>query len=211
MHSRFAARSNRVSTIGEMPAMPTRLLPPVALAAAAFALAACAPLAPPDMRMGAAGSRPVVAATPYTAVERAFVLNIATRNVYEIEVSKLAAGKALSPAVRQYAQNMVTEHSQMNDELVAMMGAHGVAPPAGLPADKTTKLHRLAALPRSDAFDDGYMRVVGIEDHRATIAMFEKARREVRDRELRAFIDRSLTSLRLHLATAQSVAASLSG
>jgi putative membrane protein len=97
----------------------------------------------------------------------------------------------------------------LNNELLELMSAHGVAPPRSLPAAKATKLHRLAALPPNDAFDNGYIRVVGIEDHRNAIAMFEKARMQVHDRDLRAFIDRSLTIMRTHLAAAQDAAASL--
>lgn len=181
------------------------------LAAVAGVLAACTSFTGPDMRMGADGARPVFATTPFTAVERDFVTKVAVRTVYEIEVSKLAAERALSPAVRDYAQRLAQDDTLMNDYLVMLMSAHGVAPPKSLPADKATKLHRLAALPRSDAFDNGYIRVVGIEDRRAAIAMFEKARREVRDRDLRSWIDRSLTIMRTHLARAQSVAAGLAG
>jgi putative membrane protein len=172
-------------------------------------LAGCGSMpAQPDMRMGAP-AHVVTSTTPFTAVERDFVTRVATANVYEIEVSKLAADKATSPAVREYAQNMVRQHGQMNNELLELMSAHGVAPPRSLPASKATKLHRLAALPASDAFDNGYIRVVGIEDHRSEIAMFEKARGQVRDRDLRAFIDRSLTIMRVHLTAAQQVAGSL--
>lgn len=151
------------------------------------------------------------AQAPLTPAERAFLRRAAFRNAYEIEVSKLAAGKAVSPAVREFAQTMVAQQSRLNDELIAIMNAHGVAPPRGLPADRATKLHRLAALPRSDAFDNGYVKVIGIEDRRAAIRMFEKARGQVRDAGLRAFIDRSLAVLRAHLSTAQVVAASMSG
>jgi putative membrane protein len=179
---------------------------------AIIALAACAPLTSPDMRMGASAPPVVVpSGPPFNAVEREFVTKVAYKTIYEIEVSKLAADRAVSPAVRTYAQRIVQQQTQMNNELVALMSARGVTPPRSLPADKATKLHRLAALPRSDAFDNGYIRVVGIEDHRAAIGLFEKARRDVRDRDLRAWIDRSLTILRVHLADAQSVAASLSG
>lgn len=171
-------------------------------------LAGCS-LLPPDMRMGA-GPMPAPAA-PFTAVERDFVSKVAARNVYEIEVSKLAVEKGSSPAVRDFAQTMITHHTQMNNELVMLMSAHGVAPPKGLAADKSTKLHRLASLPRSDAFDNGYIRVVGIEDHRNAIAAFEKARGQVRDRDLRAFIERSLLTMRMHLTMAQNAAASLAG
>lgn len=163
------------------------------------------------MRMGAPPAFPVVAGKPFTAAERSFVTTVATRTVYEIEVSKLASQRALSPAVREYAQRLAQDDSLMNDDLVVLMSAHGVAPPKGLPADKANKLHRLAALPRSDAFDNGYIRVVGIEDRRKAIGMFEKARRDVREGDLRAWIDRSLTVMRAHLVNAQNVAASLAG
>jgi putative membrane protein len=106
---------------------------------------------------------------------------------------------------------MVTHHTQMNNEIIALMSARGIAPPKGLAADKATKLHRLAALDRSDAFDNGYIRVVGVEDHRNAIAMFEKARRDVRDRELRSFIERSLATMRMHLQLAQGVVAGMQG
>lgn len=176
------------------------------MAAAIVALAGCANVLP--------HSQPAVvvpAGPPLSAAEREFVTRVATRNVYEIEVSKLAADRAVSAAVRDYAQTMVSQSSRMNDELVALMSAHGVAPPKGLAADKATKLHRLASLPRSDAFDNGYIRVVGVEDHRKAIAQFEKFRAQAHDRDLRAWIDRSLAALRSQLTTAQSVAANVSG
>ena len=190
--------------------MPFTVRTPV-LALAAGVLAACSSITGPDMRMGGAPAFAAVPAKPFTAVERDFVTKVAVRTVYEIEVSKLAAERAVSPAVRDYAQRLAQDDTLMNDDLVALMSAHGVAPPKSLPADKATKLHRLAALPRSDAFDNGYIRVVGIEDRRTAIAMFEKARRDVRDRDLRSWIDRSLTIMRTHLARAQSVAAGLAG
>jgi putative membrane protein len=160
-----------------------------------------------------ASAAPAVGApvTGFTSAERAFAWHVALKNVYEIEVSKLAVQKATSPAVRDLAETMLSQQSRMNDELAAIMKAHGVAAPKGLPADRATKLHRLAGLPRSEAFDNGYVKVIGIEDRRSGIAMFEKARRDVRDRDLRAYIDRSLAILRSHLTMAQGVAASISG
>jgi putative membrane protein len=184
----------------------TRIL---VLAALAGALAGCSVLTQPDMRMGAAPAHVVASATPFTTVERDFVTKVAARTVYEIEVSRLATDRAVSPSVRDYARRLAQDDTLMNDELVILMAAHGVAPPKGLSADKSTKLHRLAAVPRGDAFDNGYIRVVGVEDRRKAIAMYERARRDVRDRDLRAWIDRSLTIMRVHLSNAQGIAASL--
>jgi putative membrane protein len=106
---------------------------------------------------------------------------------------------------------MVQQHAQSNNELIALMSSRGVSPPQGLAADKATKLHKLAALPRSDAFDNGYIRVVGIEDHRAAIRELEKARQSTRDAALRAWIDRSLAMMRDHLKAAEAVAGQLAG
>ena len=180
-------------------------------AIAGVLLAACAGVQPVDMRMGAGAEPAVIVGKPFTAVERDFVTKVAAKGMYEVEVSRLAAERALNPRVRNYAEAMVTQHTQANNELVGLMSAHGVAPPRGLAADKATKLHRLASLPRSDAFDNGYIRVVGIEDQRAAIAMFEKARREVRDRDLRAWIERTLVQARSQLAAAENIAGSLQG
>jgi putative membrane protein len=167
-----------------------------------------------DLRtgMGAGADTPAVQATaPLSAAEREFAIRIAAQGFYEIEVSRLAAQRAVNTGVRAYAQMLVNHHTQANNELIALMSAKGVAPPKGLAADKTEKLHRLAGLPPSAGFDNGYVRVVGIEDHRTNIAIFERARRETKDRDLLAWIDRTLLALRSHLSAAQSLAGTLDG
>jgi len=191
--------------------LSSRACLPLALAVAALT-SACATL--PGMRIGmgaGAATTAVVAPTRLSAAEREFAIKAAAQGFYEIEVSRLAAERAVNSGVRSYAQMMVNHHTQANDELVALMSAKGVAPPKGLAADKKTKLHKLAALPPSAAFDHGYVRVVGIEDHRTNIAVFERAKRETRDRDLLAWIDRTLFTLRNHLAAAQSLAGTLAG
>ena len=190
---------------------PSRALLPVALAVATTT--GCANLPGINMGMGAgpAASMATVAPTRLSAAEREFAIKAATQGFYEVEVSRLAAERAVNSGVRAYAQMMVNHHTQANNELISLMSVKGVAPPKGLAADKKTKLHRLAALPPSAAFDHGYVRVVGIEDHRTNIAVLERAKRESKDRDLLAWIDRTLFILRNHLAAAQSLAGTLEG
>lgn len=161
--------------------------------------------------MGIGPATPAVVAARLTPAERDFAIREAAKGMYEVEVSKLAVDRAIDAGVRSFAQKMVREHTQANNELVALMSSRGVAPPKGLAADKATKLHRLASLPRSPAFDHGYVRVVGIEDHRANIALYERVLRETRDRELRSWIERTLSTLRAHLSAAQNLSATLAG
>ncbi len=151
------------------------------------------------------------AAAALTQFERDFVTQAAAKGMYEVEVSKLAAERAIKEGVRAYARMMVNHHTRANSELVSLMSARGVAPPKGLAADRATKLHRLASLPRSDAFDHGYVRVVGIEDHRTNIAAYERALRQVNDRALKAWIEKALSTMRAHLTAAQNLSGALTG
>lgn len=164
------------------------------------------------MGMGPSAPAPVATVAPvFTAVERDFVTQAVAKGMYEVEVSKLAAERGTHEGVRAFARMMIDHHNRANSELVALMSARGVAPPKGLAADRATKLHRLASLPRSAAFDQGYVRVVGVEDHQTSIAQYERARRLATDRELRAWIDRTLSTLRAHLSAAQTLVGVLEG
>ena len=176
----------------------------LAFAAAAATMTGCATI---NDIFGTKPQPAVVAVAParLNAAERAFVAKAFGKSVYEVEVSRLAAERATDPRVRSYALTLVNVQAEATNELVRIMSAKGVAPPKGLPADKATKLHRLAGLPRSAAFDEGYVRVVGIEDHAANIALFESARRQTTDRDLLAWIDRTLPAMRRQLGVAQNL------
>ena len=187
---------------------PNRVLLACIAAAAAALAGGCSTF--PQSRMGM-GPAPAFAASRLTPAERDFATRAAAKGMYEVEVSKLAAQRAINPGVRSYAQRMVGHHTQANSELIALMSARGVAPPKGLAADRATKLHRLASLPPSAAFDHGYVRVVGVEDHRTNINLFERARRDVKDPELKAWIDKMLAVMRSHLTLAESLSATLAG
>jgi putative membrane protein len=146
-----------------------------------------------------------------TPSERDFLMQAAQRAMYDLEVSRLAADRATNPKVRSYAQMVANHRAQANNELTSLMRAKGVPRPTTLAADKATKLHRLAALRPSHDFDLGYVRVVGVEEQTATIALFERAKREARSRELKVWIDKTLPVLRNDLAAAQSLAGNLAG
>jgi putative membrane protein len=181
--------------------------PAAAVALLALLVAGCAPLAAPPP---APAPLPQAAVRSLDAADREFMTRTASNWLYELEVSRLAARRAVSPSVRAYAERLASQHALARGELSALMRAKGVAVAAGLPADKTTKLHRLSALQPGSEFDLGYVRVLGIENHRTALADFEAARRDVRDPELQRWIDRMLPLLRERLAAAQKLTTALS-
>ena len=94
-------------------------------------------------------ARVATAAAPASEADRAFLSQAAMRAMYETDVSRLAAARATSPRVRTYAQWLANRRTQASSEMASLMRAKGVALPTSLPADKATKLQRLAALPPS--------------------------------------------------------------
>jgi putative membrane protein len=147
------------------------------------------------------------AASQLTSAERAFVTQAAPDGVYEVQAAQLAVGRAVNPQVKALADMLVTQHLQANGELTVLLQAKAMVLPPDLPADKVAKLQALAALPAGPAFDRAFVNTVGVQDHLAAIALFERARGDVVDRDLRAWIDRTLPTLRSHLSAAQSIAA----
>ena len=137
-----------------------------------------------------------------SGADRAFMLKAASGGLYEVEVSKLAAGKAESADVKKYASMLVDDHTKANAELTALAEARGVKLPAQPPADKRERLTRMGTMSGA-AFDQAYVKQVGIGDHKADIALFEKAGRTGKDPEIKAWIDGRLPTLREHLAAAQ--------
>jgi len=133
-----------------------------------------------------------------------FVTAAAANGRYEVQASRLAMYRAASPQVRSYAQMLVDHHTRANNELMDLVRARGMRLPGVLPRDKRTKLDRLASASGSE-FDRMYIRIVGIEDHQGDIALFERASRELRDPELRAWASKTLPALRSHLDAAQSL------
>jgi putative membrane protein len=138
------------------------------------------------------------------AGDRKFVTEAAAGGMFEVQVSKLAADKATDPAVKQFASMLVTDHSNANDQLKAFASAHNVTLPSTLPKDKQAQIDKLQKASGKD-FDKQYAQTVGIKDHKEDIAKFEKASQAAKNPELKAWVDKTLPTLKEHLAAAQKL------
>jgi len=142
--------------------------------------------------------------TQATSADRTFMTKAAGGGMYEVAVSKLAAEKATSPAVKDYAQMLVTDHTAANDQLKALAATKGVALPADMPADKKAKLNALAKTSGA-TFDRAYIDRVGITDHQADIRLFDTASRSAKDADVKAWAAKTLPTLKEHLTEAQGL------
>jgi putative membrane protein len=136
--------------------------------------------------------------------DRNFVTTAAAGGMFEVEASKLAAEKATDPAVKAFASMLVEDHTKVNDELQRLASTKNVTLPSELPTDKKEQLKKLQSISGA-AFDRRYVQEIGIKDHLQDIRSFEKASRDAKDPQVKAWAQQTLPKLRDHYAKAQTL------
>jgi putative membrane protein len=138
--------------------------------------------------------------------DRDFVTKAAMSGMKEVQLSQIAAESASSDAVRQFAQRMVTDHTQANQQLMQLASSKGVALPATPDQKVSNNAAKLQGLSGA-AFDKQYLKEVGVPEHEKDISLFERQAANGTDPDLRAFATAQLPTLREHLEMARSLTA----
>lgn len=133
-----------------------------------------------------------------------FIKKAATGGMFEIEAARLAAEKATDPQLKTFAEKLREHHQQASDELKQIASARGVTIPTQMPSKEKAMLDKLNKA-SGDKFDKEFISMVGLRDHKQDIRDFENARNETNDPELKAWIEKTLPTLRTHLAEAQQM------
>jgi predicted outer membrane protein len=145
-----------------------------------------------------------VAIKPTTAQqrdERRFLKDAAAAGRFESEAARLALGKSNNAGVRSFAATLINHHTSAGNELQYMLHVRGMAAPM-LANDQRKTLNRLAKL-QGAKFDREFMEELGLKNQQDNVHMFEKASLATRDPQLKAWIDRTLPTLRYHLTTVE--------
>jgi putative membrane protein len=118
----------------------------------------------------------------------------------EVAAGKLAAQKGLDPAVKEFGQKMVTDHTAANDQLKSLADSKQILLPPSLSPDENAALGKLEGLTGTD-FDKAYSQMM-VKDHVEDISEFEKEVKKGQDAEVKAFAENTLPTLRHHLMLA---------
>jgi putative membrane protein len=141
--------------------------------------------------------------------DRTFVMKAAQGGMAEVELGKVAQERAANDAVKQFAQRMVTDHGKANEELKSVAGGKGVTLPTALDKQHQAHSEKLKRL-KGPVFDREYMKHM-VDDHKKTVADFEKASKNAKDADVRNFAAKTLPTLQEHLKMAQSTASQVQG
>ncbi|MFN8349632.1 MAG: DUF4142 domain-containing protein [Spirosomataceae bacterium] len=131
-----------------------------------------------------------------------FVMEAADGGMMEVEMGRLAAGKAISAEVKKFGQMMVDDHSKANDELKTLAAQKNITLPTLL-TEKHRKMIDDLSTKKGKDFDKKYMDIM-VDDHKEDIDKFEKAADNSNDPDIKAFASKTLPTLRHHLQMAEA-------
>jgi putative membrane protein len=97
--------------------------------------------------------------TPASRADKQFVVAAIRGGMAEVELGKLAIEKGNSEDLKQFAQKMVTDRTQLGEQMKQVAHQIGVTPPSALsPSDRALEA-RLKTL-SGDAFDRAYIQAM---------------------------------------------------
>jgi putative membrane protein len=138
-----------------------------------------------------------------STTDKTFATKAASGGQAEVTLGKLAAQKAGNQQVRQFGQQMVTDHSQANQELMAIAKQQNLTLPTKPDSASVATEQRLQAS-SGTAFDSAYAKDM-VQDHQQDVADFQKEASSGQDPALKAFAQKYLPVLQRHLQMAQQL------
>lgn len=165
--------------------------------AAALALASCAGT---DMG-GMSDAMPADMAMPVAAM--AYAGLAAESDLYEITSSQMALQRSQNPRIREFAQMLITHHTQTTAGLTAAARAAGMTPPPPvLGVRKQAMINELNAAGTGAAFDAVYLRQQ-VPAHQEALALHSNYRARGDTPTLRRAAGTAIPLVRRHLRDAQ--------
>jgi len=137
-----------------------------------------------------------------SSADRDFVMNAAKGGKAELELGNLASQNASNPAVKQFGQRMVSDHSEANTRLQQIAQQKGLTLPDELPNDAKQLKDQLTA-EKGAQFDHTYMQNM-VQDHQKDVAEFQQEADSGQDPDIKNFAATTLPVLKQHLQLAQT-------
>jgi len=147
------------------------------------------------------------AATPLSKEDSDFAMKAAQGNMAEVNAGSMAASKGTSPDVKNFGNRMVTDHGKALDELKQLAQTKGVTLPTDVSAEQKAEADKLNKLSGS-AFDKAYAEAM-VKGHEKVAKDFEKASKDAKDADLKAWAAKTLPVIQDHLKMAKEMKAKL--
>jgi len=132
-----------------------------------------------------------------------FVVKAANGGIAEVDLAIIAQQKTTNSDVNEFAAMMIADHTLANEELKALAAKKNITLPSSVGKDELKIKDELTRKAAKD-FDKAYVDAM-VKDHKNDIKLFEDGSKKLKDNELKAFVDRTLPTLKKHLADIESL------
>lgn len=135
--------------------------------------------------------------------DRTMVMQMAVGGMFEVQSSQAALKQGQADQVKQFAQQMITDHTAADNKLKALARDKHVAVPTTLDA-KHAKMLEVVKGKQGPQFDKAYGTAQRMA-HQEAIALFTKASKDAADKDLKKFAAETLPLLQQHVEKAKSL------
>jgi putative membrane protein len=144
-----------------------------------------------------------------THTTKGFVTAAATSDMYEVGAGKIAAKRASSAAVKEFAEHMVKAHTETTDKLKAIITSNNISvtPPAHLDDRRQGMIDDLRGAKAAD-FDNRYVAQQQAAHEEAQILMRGYAK-DGDDPSIKQFAADTLPAVQDHLAMVKKIEADM--
>jgi putative membrane protein len=136
--------------------------------------------------------------------DQEFVDFAAQTDMTEANLGQLANSRAVGQGVKDYAQMLVTDHTNDYTQLGGVASKANLVVPKGLDAAHDKMIAPFEKL-QGAAFDHRYIQEM-IAGHTKAIAVYEKEAADAQNADLKAYATQALPTLRKHLDGAKDLA-----
>ncbi len=133
--------------------------------------------------------------------DRTFIEKAAKSGMKEVTVSQATLNQLSNPELRDFAQTMISDHTNANQELMSIAQQKGVMLPQK-DMDKQQKMTEKWSKKTED-LDKDYISEM-VDDHEEAVELFEKATRST-DSDISTFAQKTLPKLQHHLMMAKNL------
>ena len=135
--------------------------------------------------------------------DQKFLDMAAQTDMLEAHLGQMAASQAGNPAVKEYAQMLVADHTADYQQLTALAAKAGLTFPTGLDAAHNQMIAPFEKL-KDAAFDTRYIHTM-VAGHTEAIGVYTKESTDAQNADLKTYAGATLPTLQKHLDAAKDL------
>jgi putative membrane protein len=135
--------------------------------------------------------------------DQQFVGQVGAANLLEVRLSQAAEQKGGNTSVKQFAQSMIVDHTDMQKQWIAVAKKDNIKFSTELNPQQLQRVQQLTKMSGAD-LDRAYMSMM-VQSHRDNVDAFTRERSASHSPDVRQLIESSLPRLQQHLSQAQQI------